>query len=260
MSLIVMKNKSQRYLSVVSGRAGGGFSIVGGRRNQGWVGQDNLGRHLVRTCFRGTEPIGHGGNNEKYVRSITSNAGFCCTNDPSIIKRSTMTTSGLLATSVQHPTSVFHDGCADGLCSGDWVKDFNPLNHGQGSRIEKMKIGVVGCDQGGDVKKKIHDKNALDCKCRKKTHFIGGTRHTATPYAEHTGSRDASEYIVGGLMKKKCLPTPENKKPFPFVINHIGCDLNYATPEQAIWSGELPEDWMSNTSETDVVFSVNPYL
>ena len=148
-----MKNKSQRYLSVVSGRGGEGFSIVGGRRNQGWVGQDNLGRHLVRTCFRGTEPIGHGGNNEKYVRSIISNAGFCCTNDPSIIKRSTMTTSGLLATSVQHPTSVFHDDCADGLCSGDWVKDFNPLNHGQGSRIEKMKIGVVGCDQGGDVKK-----------------------------------------------------------------------------------------------------------
>jgi hypothetical protein len=238
MSLVVLKKKSQRYLSVVSGRTSGGFSIVGGRRNQGWVGQDNLGRHLVRTC---------------------SNAGFCCTNDPSIIKRSTMTTSGLLATR-KHPTVVFHDKCDDGRCRGDWVKDFNPLNHGQGSRIEKMKIGVVSCYQHGDVKKKIHDKNELDCKCRKKTHFIGGVRHTATPYAEHTGSRDASEYIVGGLMKKKCLPTPENKKPFPFVINHIGCDLNYATPEQAIWSGELPEDWMSNTSETDVVFSVNPYL
>ena len=271
MSLVVMKNKSRRYKAVVSGRGGGGFSIVGGRRNQGWVGQDNLGRHLIRTPFRGNEPIGYGGSDGKYVRSVISDAGFCCTNDPTIIKRSTMTTSGLLATSVKYPTGVFNEDCDKGRCSGEWVKDFNPMNHGQSSRIEKIKIRYttcagadgVGADGVGAGGESAGAKSDVDCKCRNKTYFIGGVRHIVTPYAkppQHTGARDASEYIDSGLMKKNCLPTPDNKKAFPFVINHIGCDVNYVTPEEAIWSGELPEDWMTNTAETDVIFSVNPYL
>ena len=48
MSLVVLQKKSRRYKAPVSGIGEGGFSIVGGHRNQGWVGQDNLARHLIR--------------------------------------------------------------------------------------------------------------------------------------------------------------------------------------------------------------------
>ena len=96
MSIVAMKRKSRRYKAVVSGRGSAGFSLNGGHRNQGWVGQGVRGRSLGGTRFRGTEPMGSGGTNGTYKRSIV-NGGRPCTNDPSIIKRSSSNTPGLIS-------------------------------------------------------------------------------------------------------------------------------------------------------------------
>ena len=242
MSLVVLKNKSRRYKAPVSGIGKGGFSIVGGRRNQGWVGQDNLARHLIRTPFRGLEPIGYGGKNGKYLISIID-GGPCCTNDPNIIKRSTMNTPGLFATRVKHPTGVFHDDC-NGRCHGDWVKDFEPLNHSQSGHIKRIKVKTA-CSRCN--KKNDDTLDNISCACRTKSYFIGGKRYYNARITKDKmvdGAITMGEYTDIGVMQKNDLPTPANKKAFPITLNHDGCDTNYATPEEAIAAGELPADWM----------------
>ena len=248
MSLTVLKNKSRRYKATVSGRDKGGFSIVGGHRNQGWIGQDNLGRHLIRTPFRGNEPLGHGGCDGKYVRSIISNSGIYCTNDPNVIKRSTMNTAGLLLTAVKYPTGIFHNDCDNIRCRGNWVKDFEPLNHSQSGFIKRIKVSAACEDKNRCYGKK--EKAVLepaDCECLVKSSFIGGKKKYAARITKRklvNGAISMSEYIDVGLLKKNDLPTPANKKAFPMTLNHNGCDTNYKTPEEAIDDGELPVDWM----------------
>ena len=62
------------------------------------------------------------------------------------------------------------------------------------------------------------------------------------------------------LYKRECLPTPDNKKPFPMKLNHnnmsrpdgtksnssigIGCQTNYLRWEDAFKAGILPSDWI----------------
>jgi hypothetical protein len=242
MSLVVLKNKSRRYKAPVSGIGKGGFSIVGGRRNQGWVGQDNLARHLIRTPFRGLEPIGYGGKNGKYLVSILH--GQCCTNDPHIIKRSTMNTPGLFATRIKHPTGVFHDDCGKGKCGKNWVQDFEPLNHSQSGHIKRIKVKTA-CSRCN--KKNDDTLDNISCACRTKSYFIGGKRYYNARITKDKmvdGAITMGEYTDIGVMQKNDLPTPANKKAFPITLNHDGCDTNYATPEEAIAAGELPADWM----------------
>ena len=73
-----------------------GFSLNGGHRNVGRVGQTNLGRSVTRTPFRGNAPMGHGGTNGKYP-VVVSNSGSCCTNKSDYIKPSSLNTKGMLA-------------------------------------------------------------------------------------------------------------------------------------------------------------------
>ena len=76
MSIVILKRKSERFKlgEGISGKGKKGFSLNGGHRNQGWVGQDLRGRHLSRTLYRGLAPIGHGGCCGTY----TKNHVFCC--------------------------------------------------------------------------------------------------------------------------------------------------------------------------------------
>ena len=116
MSIVVLKKKSKRFLDKISGKGttntvngiqySSGFSLNGGYRNQGWVGQGVRGRTIIKTPFRGSVPVGHGGHDGKYPQNIISGAQ-CCTNDPGIIKRSNMNTHGYVEATVVHPTSVF---------------------------------------------------------------------------------------------------------------------------------------------------------
>jgi hypothetical protein len=113
MSIVVLKKKSERFKlgESISGKGKNGFSLNGGRRSQGWVGQDLRGRHLSRTLYRGLAPVGHGGCCGTYPKKILGQPS-CSANDPNIIKRSTMSTPAHIATTYVHPTSIFNFDCS----------------------------------------------------------------------------------------------------------------------------------------------------
>ena len=83
MSIATLKRKTTRggnpRLDPVSGIGAKGFSLNGGYRNIGAVGQFRMVSNVTRTPFRGTQPMGHGGAANTYY-DVPCNSGSCCTN------------------------------------------------------------------------------------------------------------------------------------------------------------------------------------
>lgn len=289
MSEVVLKRKTRHIKVPISGIGKNGFSLNGGYRNTGAVGTVNLGRRFTRTLYKGAYPVGAGGCCGEFVQNILSN-NTCSTNDPNIVKRSTMNTSGLILATVTHPTPVFTD--CSGSCVKNWVKDFNALNYSQGMFIRTLKIKNIcphwldetitchtspsSCKTVCSIKFNGHPNTSIypDCnKCDNKSHFIG-TRKVVTNTTTkkmRDGAISSSDYISGLLQARQCLPPPPCKAPFPMALNHQGCDTNYMTPEDAIEAGALPEDWgtcglanacgysASSGYTTHHAFKFNPY-
>jgi hypothetical protein len=251
MSIATLKRKSRRFKAHISGEGNKGFSLNGGHRNQGWVGQDTLGRHLGRTPFRGVVPVGHGGRGGEYKVSIVK-GGPCSANDPNIIKRSTMNTPGYIETRVNNPTGVFNPTCKI-KCAKKWVQDFNPLNKIQSGHIKIVKEKAANCDKtekdiNGDCRKTFNKEEDITT-CKEKCYFVGKKKFFIAVNQKkrnkfRKGAVDAGQYTDIGVLSKKNLPTPPNKAHFPMVLHHLGCDTNYLTPEDAIAAGDLPADWM----------------
>ena len=246
MSIVALKRNSRRFQARISGRGSKGFSLQGGHRNQGWVGQGVRGRSLTGTPFRGLTARGAGGTYGKYPQ-IINNKGSCCTNDPDIVKRSTMNTPGHIDSVVTYPTAVFNASCENGACQQpEWVKDFSELNHSQSSRIAKVarKSGSCHCndDEAHDAG---HDHCSKDCKSA--SYHIGGKKYVREMYAKelnylHIGGE---MYQRTGLMRRNKLPTPDTMKAWPVALNHNDtCMVNAMTPEQGKKLGLLPDKWM----------------
>ena len=289
MSEAVLKRKTRHIKVPISGIGKNGFSLNGGYRNTGAVGPVNLGRRFTRTLYKGAYPIGAGGCCGEFVQNILSN-NTCCTNDPNIVKRSTMNTNGLILATITYPTPVFTD--CSGSCVKNWVKDFNALNYSQGMFIRTLKIKNIcphwldettTCNTDPSSCKTVcstsfngHPNTSIypDCnKCDNKSYFIG-TRKVVTNTTTkkmREGAISSSDYITGLLQARQCLPPPPCKAPFPMALNHQGCDTNYMTPEEAIEAGALPQDWGTCSSihycgqlgdpnsSTHCAFKSNPY-
>ena len=249
MSIVALKRKSRHYKARISGQGTDGFSLNGGHRNQGWVGQGVRGRSLTGTPYRGVAPMGNGGHLGRYVKKISNRSGSqCCTNDPSIIKRSTMNNMGRIDSSFIFPTSVFNNSCEDGKCPvPNWVKDFSPLNHSESSLTDKR------ARQSGKCVTLKSDAGLDGCAgpCGAASYHIGGKKYVRKMYAKNLNMHDVGGQVYQrtSLMAKVDLPTPPCKKPFPMALNHNGgcngCQKNFMTPEEAIEGGMLPEDWMN---------------
>ena len=213
-----MKRKSRAANKTVSGY-GDGFSLSGGRRSQGWVGHSSMGRGLNGTPFRGANPMAVG----RVGGESVVNGGRCSVNDASIIKRSTMSNDGHIASRVRHPTSVFYEEC-NAANSKDWVQTYNESDHSQEGYIKKKQKITNTCAKPSD------DAGSCDDKSNKTGVLAVGEAAT--------GAISASDYINGGLLRKNCLPTPNSMAHWPQWINHTGCDVNYSTP-----GGGFPEEW-----------------
>lgn len=72
------------------------FSIIGGTRNQGWVGQGVRSRTIPPTNMRGDMQRGYGGCGGTYYRAPLVNA--VCTNDPDVIKSAVLSNDGMIRT------------------------------------------------------------------------------------------------------------------------------------------------------------------
>ena len=250
MSLALLKKKRDA-IENVSGRGAKGFSLVGGYRSQGRVGQTSLSRNNNRTVFKGTEAVGSGGRYGKYVTDIITSG--CNTNNSDIIKKPNITTSGYLMSRYKYPTSVL---CGNNECLKEWVKRSEAEEHGQSEYIRKVRaLAVCRNDKKSELDVTIECKG--ECK---ETYMIGSRRFRN--YNIHkkpkNDSLDSSTYMAGEMLRKKCLPTPACKEAFPMHLNNDSCSIVYKTAEEAIAAGLLPSDWM-NCRNTDPAYKTNPY-
>jgi hypothetical protein len=180
MSIATLKKKSRMYKAPISG--GGLFSLNGGNRNVGVVGQTNL------------------------MRSRTS----CGTNDDSVIKGSTKNTLGHIYSAFKYPTSVDYPNCLNQPCPKIWVKNFSPEDYSQGNHIKKEVIITSRCP----AKSSNLDAGSKACAdtCDDTT-YIGGRKIMRTHYAKDLNQDvSAEEYMRTKLLNNNCL---KNINPLP---------------------------------------------
>ena len=96
MSIVTLKKKAQaQYNNMSVGQKA--FSLNGTTRSSGYVGQDMLGRSLIRSLSRNGALKGHGGCCGKYpVHEIKTTPEMSCLNNSTVVKSSSLNTNGLL--------------------------------------------------------------------------------------------------------------------------------------------------------------------
>jgi hypothetical protein len=96
MSIATLKKKTKaQYNNSSVGQPQ--FSLNGTRRSAGYVGQDMLGRSLVRSLMRGGALKGHGGDGGNYpTPQIKTSPEMSILNDTAVVKPSSLNSSGLL--------------------------------------------------------------------------------------------------------------------------------------------------------------------
>jgi hypothetical protein len=181
MSIATLKRKTAaKYNNVSVGVPQ--FSINGGYRNQGWVGQSSLSRSLIKTPYRGNTPCGHGGCCSTYNVSIV-NSLDTCTNNNQVMKSSSLSTTGMIDTKyrwIQRPapyTSV--------------KPDVNHNLNQQGDYITRIKQRTLS-----DINKNCPSIPQPPC-VQKSCIFDNVTTQRAglVNYSKNVGPIDQSEYI-----------------------------------------------------------------
>lgn len=175
---------AQRFAVPASG-GNRGFSIIGGYRSSGKAfGPPPTSRTVL--AYQKTEdgglivsdrvsvPQGYGGCCSKYAEGSRGCPGPIGLNDASVIKRATMTTSGLLASRVYHPTGVFNNSC-QARCRATSVdyetacKEFRLCNRPCGPEPMTAQEGVTAvqnralvCNHVDDVRRP-HESSGRCC-------------------------------------------------------------------------------------------------
>jgi hypothetical protein len=126
MSIATLKKKTMhKYNNSSVGQTQ--FSLNGGYRSQGFVGQTSLSRSIIKTPMKGNVVKGHGGNNGAYQQSVLFSSDVTSLNDSSQMKSSVITTNGMIKQKYKWikrpiPFSVFKPKVID-TCKIDIVKD-----------------------------------------------------------------------------------------------------------------------------------------
>lgn len=126
MSIATLKKKTMhKYNNSSVGH--GQFSLNGGHRSQGYIGQTSSSRSLIRTPMKGNTVKGSGGINGTYPQQILFSSDVSSLNDSSHIKRSVVSTNGMIKEKYRWirrplPFSVFKPKKID-ECKYDIVKD-----------------------------------------------------------------------------------------------------------------------------------------
>lgn len=96
MSIVTLKRKVQaQYNNSSVGQPA--FSLNGTRRSAGYVGQDTLGRSLIRSLSKNGALKGHGGSCGKYpIYEVKTSPEMACLNNTTSVKTSSLNTNGLI--------------------------------------------------------------------------------------------------------------------------------------------------------------------
>lgn len=97
MSIVTLKKKAAAKYNNSSVNSSTGFSLNGGYRNQGYVGQTSLSRSLPRTLMSGIAYKGYGGCCGKFPIQSPVSSSVLSTEDHNVIKKSSLTNTGMIA-------------------------------------------------------------------------------------------------------------------------------------------------------------------
>lgn len=195
MSIVAMKRKSRGYNRPVSEN---GFSLNGGLRSVGIMGQTNLMRSKTR----------------------------CIPDDARVIKRSTKNTLGHLESAFNHPI------CTNGTCSiGPIVKQYTPENQSQGVYIQnltRIQYKDLRDCSNNDIDKATGKITAGTIKCASGcdlTTYISGRKILRVNYMKDLNlDRSSEEYMRTSLIQKKCInllpPTNNTRDPSKKWVNN----------------------------------------
>jgi triacylglycerol lipase len=244
MSIATLKRKTTKggnpRADPISGVGNKGFSLNGGHRNIGAVGQFRMVSNVTRTPFRGTEPMGHGGFDGEYYNHPV-NSGDCCTNDDSVIKHSSLNTAGLIDKKYKWTKSQY---------PRYWVKDddnANRMTKTQGQLTAAKTWASGACN----FEKAANDDPDNVWKCNNKcVYWIGGKKKFVYyPYSKWlntTKVQSQGTYITaGGVARQRRLPTPSCMQHYPMMLSANGCDSSAVTWQQAQAQGLLPPNYMT---------------
>ena len=180
-----------------------GFSLNGGHRNQGWVGQTSLARSVTRTPFRGAAPMGHGNIPPGRYDANVLNSGSCCKSSSNYIKTSSLTTSGMLAKKYKWRNG--YHGANGNLHPTKPTNQFGEYN--QASYIQVKKNSALVSSKTGTYIRPIQnisgncatphdDSNKNHCTDRKLcSYFIGTRKYKRTSYNKDMGPMTSHEYL-----------------------------------------------------------------
>jgi hypothetical protein len=127
MSIVTLKRKTQTQYNNMSVGSPNGFSLNGGYRNQGYVGQNVISRSLPKTPMKGDTMRGHGGRYGSYVIKPPVQSAVLSQEDDTFIKSSVLGTDGMIATKyrwITRPqpfTSVKPDSTLNQNTQGEYV-------------------------------------------------------------------------------------------------------------------------------------------
>ena len=213
MSIATLKRKTQaQYNNSSVGHPQ--FSLNGTRRSAGYVGQDTLGRSLVRSLSRNGALKGHGGCCGNYpTPQIMTSPEMACLNDTKIVKSSSLNTIGLLMSRYRwmrrpQPYST--------------TKPSNNLNNNdQGSYIDYLARKTLADSSGCNI---IRTDTPKTCECTR-TNYNANINSSRTPHIvkseEYTGALNASEHIR--RLDRKCAENDEYKIVKPTRGVPFGC-------------------------------------
>jgi len=114
MSIVTLKKKTQsRYNNNSVGFSN--FSLNGGHRNQGYIGQTSLSRSLPRTLAKGNTLRGHGGCCGTYPIAPSVISAVTSTEDNRVVKPSVIDNDGMIASKYRwirrpYPDTVVKSG------------------------------------------------------------------------------------------------------------------------------------------------------
>jgi len=253
MSIVVMRRKVRENhprVAPISGHLAGddgktgvneskriGFSINGGHRNLRGIGQVRMvGSGGWSGGGRGVGRFAHG-----------NSSWYFSANDPAVIKRSSRGNAAMI--------DMKYRWIKGGQYPHAWHKDITSatLNvRSQSDYIKKKANKIVAC---GTVKDTTVDPCVSKfCKFFVGTGALKRKRVMWKPITKTVTERvvSQSDYIEKGKLKmgrRNCLSLKEPNKftHFPMYIQHLGCDVNYLTWQEAVAAGALPTNYVGSS-------------
>ena len=124
MSIATLKKKTMyKYNNSSVGHTQ--FSLNGGYRSQGFVGQTSLSRSLIKTPMKGNVVRGHGGIVGTYPQHVNFTSDIASLNDSAVIKKSVVSNDGMIK--IKHR----------------WIKRPLPFSVLKPKKIDTCKFSIV---------------------------------------------------------------------------------------------------------------------